>query len=522
MLSAMITGKPISFSGLAKVIKAAFWRGTLRNSACELYEADDDVTAEWEVPIPIADGITLRAHIFKPKSLVEKGEKVPVIMCAHPYNNNICLPLNGKKNCAGMESGVESQWSAPQQYHLIPQAGKPRFSKLTSWEAPDPAFWVKNGYAVVNLNLPGFGGSEGDSSCFHPSQSKAYYEAIEWAGEQDWCTGSVGLNGVSFLAITQYHVSVCRHYGGPPKALKCISPWEALSCMRRDLMGTNGIDDLGFGAFWWNTEVLPAITGLDMKKKDELFRKTMRARPADWTSHEDADEIFANINVGLGPKDFEKMSTPMLLCLSFSDHGMHTQGSSRCWRNSTNLKERWLYTHRTGKWDSYYSDEVHEMTLKFMDHYLKGKDNGWEKTPPVRLEVRSAKDVIHEVRYEQAFPLPDTQYIKLFPTTAGMLKEGSSGGDTGEKTYSGSGGSLRFTYTFAEPTETTGYFKTVLEAEARDGSPDMCVFVNVFKLDKKGENVPFYGSVGSRIDGVTRGIMRASFRALDLVQETAL
>ncbi|CAE8617916.1 unnamed protein product [Polarella glacialis] len=290
--------------------------------------------------------------------------------------------------------------------------------------------------------------------------------------------------------------------------------------MRRDLMGTNGIDDLGFGAFWWNTEVLPAITGLDMKKKDELFRKTMRARPADWTSHEDADEIFANINVGLGPKDFEKMSTPMLLCLSFSDHGMHTQGSSRCWRNSTNLKERWPYTHRTRKWDSYYSDEVHEMTLKFMDHYLKGKDNGWEKTPPVRLEVRSAKDVIHEVRYEQAFPLPDTQYIKLFPTTAGMLKEGSSGGDTGGKTYSGSGGSLRFTYTFAEPTETTGYFKTVLEAEARDGSPDMCVFVNVFKLDKKGENVPFYGSVGSRIDGVTRGIMRASFRALDPERST--
>lgn len=56
------------------------------------------------------------------------------------------------------------------------------------------------------------------------NQSKAYYEAIEWVARQPWCDGAVGLNGASFLVITQFHVAACRHYGGPPPALKCIVP----------------------------------------------------------------------------------------------------------------------------------------------------------------------------------------------------------------------------------------------------------------------------------------------------------
>ena len=35
------------------------------------------------------------------------------------------------------------------------------FSAYTTWEAPDPSFWVPRGYAVVNVDLRGFGTSEG-------------------------------------------------------------------------------------------------------------------------------------------------------------------------------------------------------------------------------------------------------------------------------------------------------------------------------------------------------------------------
>lgn len=71
----------------------------------------------------------------------------------------------------------------------------------------------------------------------------------------------MGLNGVSYLAITQYHVAACQHYGGPPPALRCICPWEGLSDLYRDQACPGGIADHGFGLFWWVTEVKPSLSG---------------------------------------------------------------------------------------------------------------------------------------------------------------------------------------------------------------------------------------------------------------------
>ncbi|KAF4920765.1 Cocaine esterase [Colletotrichum viniferum] len=199
----------------------------------------------------LPDGTKLLANVFRSRRAEEDSRKVPVVMCAHPYDNHK-LPALGKTPLGG----------PPHQYRLIPQAGgRPKFSNVTSWESPDPNFWVPAGYAVVNLNLPGFGGSEGMATVMSDNQSKAYYEAIEWVARQPWCDGAVGLNGVSFLAITQFHVAACRHYGGPPPALKCIVPWEGLSDPYRDSICPGGIEDAGFLTFWWHTEVKPALTG---------------------------------------------------------------------------------------------------------------------------------------------------------------------------------------------------------------------------------------------------------------------
>ncbi|MEM9265662.1 MAG: CocE/NonD family hydrolase [Cyanobacteria bacterium P01_F01_bin.13] len=67
---------------------------------------------------------------------------------------------------------------------------------------------------------------------------KCYYEVIEWVAQQPWCTGKVGLNGGSFLAITQYHVAACQACGSPPPSLCHISPWEGLTDRYQDLYTT--------------------------------------------------------------------------------------------------------------------------------------------------------------------------------------------------------------------------------------------------------------------------------------------
>mmetsp|Transcript_93750 Transcript_93750/g.292135 ORF Transcript_93750/g.292135 Transcript_93750/m.292135 type:complete len:571 (+) Transcript_93750:82-1794(+) len=479
-----------AFTGLARVLASAIRRGQICSPLCELTEPLPDIVVEYDVVIPTSEG-KLLANIYKSKSMLQRGEKHPVVMCMHPYDNHI-TPALGKTPLKG----------CPQQYRLIPQAGKPRFSTQTSWESPDPNFWVANGYAVVNLNAPGYAGSEGKPTAFQDSQAKAYYEAIEWVAAQDWCTGSVGLNGVSFLAITQYHVATCRAYGGKaPPSLKCISPWEGVSDPRETFM-QNGIPEVGFLAFWWVTEVQPVLTS----GKPQDFIDSVGAKPPDWPNMSDAwwAEMCADVH---------NIRVPMLICASFSDHGLHTAGSLRAFTGAS-TKDKWLYTHRTGKWDAYYSCEVQALTLKFFDYFVKGIDNGWRTdTPPVRLEVRSARDVVHEVRSETTWPLPATQYTKLFLQASRALGV-QPPSQPAEVCYSGKGGSVAFVFPFTEPTELTGHFALELVVEVR-GAPDMAVFAAARKLDKNGVFVPFRGSTGLTEDAVTRGCMLASLRELD-------
>ncbi|MEL6131600.1 MAG: CocE/NonD family hydrolase, partial [Cyanobacteria bacterium J06628_4] len=331
---------------LAPIVTHALTSGQIFKPHCELTEPHPDILCEYDVKIPMSEGFYVTANVYRSKLAAERGEPTPVVMCAHPYDNHL-TPALGKTPFGG----------APQQYRLIPQAGRPRFSKLTSWESPDPNFWIPAGYAVVNMNLPGYANSGGHPSVFSEHQGKCYYEAIEWIAMQPWCTGKVGLNGVSFLAITQYHVAACQAYGEPPPSLCCISPWEGLSDPYRDIFARGGLPELGFPAFWWTTEVKPALNGTQ-----EDFIQSEGCIPTAFVKNHPLDDDFWKAKEA----KLEEIKIPMLVCGSFSDHALHTMGSFRAFIKAQS-EHKWLYTHRTGKWDAYYSPEVQALTRDFMD-----------------------------------------------------------------------------------------------------------------------------------------------------------
>ncbi len=484
---------------LLPVVKRSLLRGQLFKGKAKLVEPIADIHPEWDVNVKVSDGSNILINIFKSKKALAQGRALPVIMCAHPYDNHLIpalekTPLN----------------DVPKQYRLIDQASSPTFSTLTSWESPDPNFWVDNGYIVVNMNMPGYGGSTGEASTFDRNQSRAYYEVIEWIAGQEWCDGNVGLNGVSFLAITQFHVAACRDYdNSPPKALKCISPWEGITDMYRDVINTGGIPQDGFPAFWWATEVKPAMTG-----DPKVYIAKQGGVPSEWINeHPFFDDFWEEKRA-----PYEYIKIPILTCVSFSDVGLHTNGDYRSFTDVQSEK-KWMYTHRDGKWNVYYSKEVQELTLKFMDHFLKGKkDNGWDRTPPVRLEVRSSLDKIHEVRGENEWPIARTEYKKYYLTKDNYLQLGKTGNDIGGLSYNGKKGSQDFSVEFAEDTEITGHAKLKIWMELSSDNTDMDDF-NIYtvlnKKDRQGRRVPFYGTVGSKVDVITRGYMRASLRVLD-------
>ena len=496
-----------TFEAVGPILGHALKSGQLFNPQCELTEPDPDILCEYDVKIPMSEGFSVTANIYRSIKAEENDEKVPVVMCAHPYNNHLTPAL--KKTPLG---------GPPQQYRMIPQAGgKPVFSKLTSWESPDPNFWIPAGYAVVNMNLPGYANSEGPPSAFSEHQGKCYYEAIEWVAKQPWCSGKVGLSGVSFLAISQYHVAACQAYGGPPPSLCCISPWEGLTDPYRDIFAVGGVSEISFPTFWWNTEVKPTITGTE-----EDFVKSEGSIPMDYLKNHPLYDDYWKAKAA----KLEEITVPMLVCASFSDHGLHTMGSFRAFEKAKS-KHKWVYTHRTGKWVAYYSPEVLKMTKDFMDCFLKDDtSSGFLDTPSVRLEVRSSLEEIQEIRYENEWPIARTQYTKLYlseqPQSLSLEKREKQM----EVVYPAKKGEALYNFKFTEDTELSGYMKLRVWVEARPGkageiSPDdMAMFIAVNKLDQEGNTVNLNGAAGNKRDMVTRGFCKVSRRELDPVEST--
>jgi putative CocE/NonD family hydrolase len=148
-----------------------------------------EIVFERDVPVTVRDGTVLRVNVFRPPG----DGPHPALMCAHPYGKDkLPTPTRG----GGFRPSI--------QYRIFRMPEPVSFSAWTSWEAPDPAHWVPRGYALVNCDLRGAGTSGGTGDLLSPAESDDYHDLIEWAAAQPWCSGKVGLNGVSYLALSQY------------------------------------------------------------------------------------------------------------------------------------------------------------------------------------------------------------------------------------------------------------------------------------------------------------------------------
>lgn len=114
------------------------------------------IHVERDVAVSMRDGARLRVNVFRP----ERDGNFPVIMCAHPYGKD-AFP---KRTPLG--------YIPPARYRFMRQPASVRFSALTTWEAPDPSFWVPRGYALVNVDLRGFGTSDGKSNLFTQEEAR--------------------------------------------------------------------------------------------------------------------------------------------------------------------------------------------------------------------------------------------------------------------------------------------------------------------------------------------------------------
>jgi predicted acyl esterase len=443
-------------------------RGFFR-SPTDVYEASPDaVRIHHDVPVTTRDGTVLRTNVHLPS-----GEgRFPVLMCAHPYGKD---NIPRKKRWRG--------YSVPFQYRVLRQPERVRFSTLTGWEAPDPVWWTANGFAVVNCDLRGAGRSEGVGSLLSDQEGEDVYDLIEWAAVQPWSTGAVGMIGVSYLAISQWKAAALQ-----PPHLKAIVPWEGFTDVYRDLLRPGGIAEVGFVKMWSR-----ALRGVRLKYKLGQENSQRPLRDEWWRS--------------LVPK-LAEIEVPALICGSFSDNNLHSRGSVRAFEQIRS-SDKHLYTHRGGKWTTFYSEPALQAQLAFLDRHLRG--GAVPPLPRVRLEVRECRDRVVEVRDEPRWPLESAQWTRLHLTAAGLSTEPPA--ETGSITFETRSRGARFGWTLPADTEITGPMALRLFVEATGGD-DVELFVGVEKW-RGSQYVPFEGSYGFGRDRITTGWLRASMRALD-------
>jgi predicted acyl esterase len=438
-------------------------------AGAEIIPIPEGLKIERDVMVSMPDGVKLACDVVRP----DRPGRFPVIMAMTPYNKDM----------------------PPTEYFAIAQAfwqgweyGHMKISMLTSFEAPDPGFWVPHGYVTIIIDCRGAGKSQGEQEFCGSMEMDDLARMIEWAGTQEWSNGNVGLMGVSYLAWNQWHVASRRP---PPPHLKAIIPWEGVSDMYRDSMFWGGIPETTF----YN------LLLKDLYRLKNLLPDEVRMDPV------------RNQNlIRMWPR-LELITVPALICASWSDKGLHTRGSFEAYRRISS-KEKWLYTHGGKKWERFYSEDALKYQKKFFDHYLKGVEDGWQDTPRVRLEVRETRDE-YAVRFENEFPLGRTQYKKLYLNAHDGFLSPNEAGKEGKVVYNSTqGGDACFAITFDEDTELTGYMKAKLWVSAKD-SDDMDLFVGVRKFDTKGNEVQFRGMNGWRGCVAARGQMRVSQRELD-------
>ena len=364
-------------------------------------------------------------------------------------------------------------------------------SGLEKFEGPDPAYWVAQGYAVVNVDKRGAYMSEGNLLYWGHDDALDGCDVIEWIASRDWCTGKVGMSGNSWLTVSQWFIAAEK-----PAHLAAIAPWEGFCDHYRESGTRGGIPTPEFPEMI--AETFSSAHGMLEDQPRMIVEKTFMCDY--W---QDKAARVENIEI------------PAYVVASYTN-SVHTHGTFAGYRRMAS-KEKWLRVHNTQEWFDYYTPENVEDLRRFFDHYLKGIDNGWEQTPKVRLSVLNpgGKDVVGRV--ENEFPLARTEYHKLYLSATDNLLSETLPEKADSSVYQSASDQhqVTFRYRMTQPTEITGYMKLHLWVSALDHH-DMDLSVRVEKLSKEGK--PLLDLTGNRI--AATGMLRVSMRQLDASKST--
>ncbi len=462
-------------------------------------EVRDGMQIDWNVPIEMDDGLVLRADVFRPV----KDGVYPALLTYGPYAKNLAF-----------QDGYPSAWQRMVEKHPDVSAGSS--NKYQNWEVVDPEKWVPHDYVCVRVDSRGTGCSPGFIDHFSPRETRDFHDCIEWAGVQPWSNGKVGLNGISYYGINQWHVASLQ-----PRHLAAICVWEGSADWYRDMTHHGGILST-FWENWYDMQVKTVQYGAGERGKrsrvhgelvcgpetlsDDELRKNRAAFGAEIAAHPLDDQYHRDRS-----PDWSKVTVPVFSAANWGGQGLHPRGNFEGFVRAAS-KQKWLEAHGIEHWTHFYTDYGREQQLKFFDTFLHGKDTGWSKQPKVYLQVRHPGEKFVG-RAESEWPLKRTKWTKFYLDSKAMALTTKKPSGNSKLNFAAMGDGLTFlTSPLTQETEITGPSALKLFASSSTADADFFIVLRVFTGDMR--EIVFQGAIDPHTP-VAQGWLRASHRKLD-------
>ncbi len=461
-------------------------------------ELRDGMRIDWDVPIRMEDGLELRADVFRPQ---EEGRH-PIILSYGPYAKGLAF-----------QDGYPSAWQRMVAEH--PDVACGSTDKYQSWEVVDPEKWVPEGYVCVRVDSRGAGRSPGHIDHFSPRETRDFYRCIEWAGVQPWSSGKVGLNGISYYGINQWHVASLQP---PHLAAMCI--WEGAADWYRDMTHHGGILST-FWAHWYDMQVKTVqyglgergprsrVTGELVCGDETLSDRELQNNRSDFGDEILAHPLDADYHKARSPV-WEGITVPFLSAANWGGQGLHPRGNFEGFVRAAS-KDKWLEAHGIEHWTHFYTDYGRGLQKRFFDFYLKGERNGWDRQPRVQLQVRHPDRFVE--RHEDEWPIARARWTRLYldPADHTLAPEPPKG--SGSVSYDALGDGVTFlSAPLDRETEMTGPLAARLFVSSSTTDADLFLIFRVFTPDLR--EVVFMGAIDPHTP-VAQGWLRASHRKLE-------
>jgi len=326
---------------------------------------------------------------------------------------------------------------------------------------------VVRGYAVVVQDVRGRYASDGEFNAYW-NEGHDGYDTIEWAAQQPWSDGNVGTFGLSYPGAVQWLAAVEN-----PPHLKAMAPAMTFSTPRNFFYSGGAFDGSWLDWIWFN--IAPDIRrrknlpGPKTSKEaattwEQEHRRLQEFLPIrdlpdlkdvapfyyEWLSHPPADPWWDWAELR---NKYERVHSAVLNLSGWYDEAYGPDGATTNFngllaarRGEKDPRTRTIigpWTHggqeesRSGERDfgPAAAIEYDELILRWMDHYVRGLDNGVDHEKRVRLFVMGE----NVWREEDAWPLKRARSESFY------LAAKSAGDRTGtlersapEKTYASS------------------------------------------------------------------------------------